>query len=31
MNHIIANYIIKKICFTTLKKSMLIVIKFLQV
>lgn len=31
MNHIIANYIIKKICFTMLKKSMLIVIKALQV
>ena len=30
MNHIIANYI-KKIWFTTLKKSMLIVIKALQV
>ena len=31
MNHIIANYIIKKICFITLKKYLLIVTKALQV
>lgn len=31
MNHIIANYIIKKICFIMLKKSLLIVTKALQV